>query len=347
MIQIYFWNYLFRKLINEHASNQVLPNGDLTILICAKNEASRLKTLIPTLFQQSIPCNILVVDDFSDDDTLSLLSAYANNFPSFKYISASKNTRGKKQALMDGLAEVNTNWVLLTDADCLPTTNQWAELMLNAAQSKELVLGYSPYRKTSGFLNRWIRYEAVLTAIQYFSFSLIGKTYMGVGRNLLYAKAAVNSGEKLLKNIDLNSGDDDLLVNAIATEKNVAIQLDPDSWTISEPKQDWKSYFNQKRRHMTTASRYKTSHQLMLLIFSSSWILFYLCIINLLFSGKLLYVAILLLIRLISTYSTNYKLFPKLGLKDSLTHWWYLDPSTAVYFLFFSIFVLLPQKESW
>jgi len=202
-------------------NNQV----DLTILICAKNEEQNLKQLIPALVQQSLHAQILVVDDFSDDDTATFLSACANKYPNLNYHSASKNIKGKKQALMDGLAQVKTKWVLLTDADCIPNSDQWSNKMLGAVKTKDMVLGFSPYKKTKGFLNRWIRYEAVLTAIQYFSFSLIGKTYMGVGRNLLYTKSAVQSGQQLMSSIDLHSGDDDLLVNAIANEENVAIQL--------------------------------------------------------------------------------------------------------------------------
>ena len=337
---------MFQKLVNYIPTSYEVNHSDLTILICAKNEETNLKHLIPKLIHQS-QAMILVVDDFSDDNTISILSAYANEYTRFDYITASKNIKGKKQALMDGLSQVKTDWVLLTDADCVPVSDQWSQKMLSVAKGKDLVLGFSPYLKTKGFLNRWIRYEAVLTAIQYFSYSLVGKTYMGVGRNLLYAKSAVHSGRQLLKNIDLPSGDDDLLVNAIANDQNVAIQLDPDSWVYSEPKNSWKSYIRQKRRHHTVASRYKKNHQVYLLLFSISWIFLYISIVYFFVIGNHLYAILLLVPRLITTYFSVLKLFPKLGLKDSIAHWWYLDPITAFYFLFFSIFAILPKKETW
>jgi len=293
IVQFYFWNYIFQKLVSHSSSVEDYKQNDLTILICAKNEENNLKHLIPDLIQQGGQAQILVVDDFSEDNTLSILSAYANDYPKLKYFSASKNIKGKKQALMEGLAKVDTKWVLLTDADCRPSSFQWSRKMLAAAQNKDLVLGFSPYKKSNGFLNRWIRYEAVLTAIQYFSYSLSGNTYMGVGRNLLYAKNAVGSGGQLLANIDLHSGDDDLLVNAIANEENVAIQLDPESWVYSEPQKKWSAYFNQKRRHMSTASRYKLSHQILLVLFSVSWILFYVSIAFLILTGNYVFALIL------------------------------------------------------
>ena len=347
IIQLYFWNYLFQKLINYSPNSLKTKDEDLTILICVKNEIQNLKNLIPSLMNQAGSRKVLVVDDFSDDETASFLSACANKYPNFQSLHATKNIKGKKQALMDGLSQVKTKWVLLTDADSLPASDQWSSSMLSASRGKDIVLGFSPYQKQNGFLNRWIRYEAVLTAIQYLSYSLSGKTYMGVGRNLLYATSAVESGQSLQANIDLPSGDDDLLVNAIATKENVGINLDRTSWVYSQPKEKWSAYFNQKRRHLTTATRYKKHHQFLLLLFSISWIFLYVVVVVLFYLSQYKLAILLLGIRMLSTYWTNLNLFPKLGLKDCLAHWWYLDLCTAVYFLFFSIFAILPTKETW
>jgi len=55
--------------------------------------------------------------------------------------------------------------------------------------NKTIVLGYGAYEKISGsFLNKIIRFETMLTAVQYFSWAKIGCPYMGVGRNLAYKK---------------------------------------------------------------------------------------------------------------------------------------------------------------
>ena len=56
-------------------------------------------------------------------------------------------------------------------------------------EDKEIVLGYSRYKRKNSFLNLFIRWETFYSAMQYFSYSIIGKTYMGVGRNLAYRKS--------------------------------------------------------------------------------------------------------------------------------------------------------------
>ena len=54
---------------------------------------------------------------------------------------------------------------------------------------KTIVLGYGGYEKIpNSLLNKIIRFETLLTAIQYFSWAKIGNPYMGVGRNLAYKK---------------------------------------------------------------------------------------------------------------------------------------------------------------
>jgi hypothetical protein len=53
---------------------------------------------------------------------------------------------------------------------------------------KTIVLGYGGYEKiANSFLNKLIRFETLLTAMQYF-WAKVGHPYMGVGRNLTYKK---------------------------------------------------------------------------------------------------------------------------------------------------------------
>jgi len=334
-------------LIKHESPKTHQVEENLTILICAKNEEENLKELLPQLQNQNSKSDILIVDDFSTDASISFLDASANEFSEVKYTSCSQDIPGKKQALIDGLKNVDDGLILLTDADCRPASNDWSKLMSTAINDKGIVLGYSPYKKTKGFLNRWIRYEAILTAIQYLSFALNARPYMGVGRNVLYRKSFIKNAEILIENMNLASGDDDLLINNLANKDNTTIQIASDAWTYSAAKTSWGSYFSQKRRHMSTASSYKFSDQLILLLFSISWILFYLTTIVLFIKGYWHQALLLLIIRWLSTYLAVSPLFKKLNGKDCIAHWWYLDPLTALYFSIFSIFALIPQRNKW
>ncbi|HBK82800.1 MAG TPA: glycosyl transferase family 2, partial [Flavobacterium sp.] len=64
----------------------------------------------------------------------------------------------------------------------------------------------------NSFLNKIIRFETVLTAIQYFSWAKVGKPYMGVGRNLAYKKSVFFDNRGFMNHMKIKSGDDDLFI---------------------------------------------------------------------------------------------------------------------------------------
>ena len=137
------------------------------------------------------------------------------------------------------------------------------------------MLGYGSYKRQKGsVINAVIRFETLLTAIQYFSYARLGMPYMGVGRNLAYHRDVFFENSGYMKHMDIMSGDDDLFINSVATKSNVAILDHPESITVSIPKKTWRDWIAQKRRHVSTASHYKPIHQVVLGVFYVSQLLF-------------------------------------------------------------------------
>ena len=163
----------------------------------------------------------------------------------------------------------------MTDADCYPLSNRWIHDMVNDAHTKEIGLGYAPYEKRDGFLNKFIRFETVWTAIQYMSFALAGEPYMGVGRNMIYKKNLYLKAGGFQKHQHIASGDDDLFINSVVTKKNFKIILQPSTFMYSLPKTRWNAYFTQKKRHLSTSTSYILRHKIMLGILSLSHFLFF------------------------------------------------------------------------
>jgi hypothetical protein len=167
--------------------------------------------------------------------------------------------------------------LIFTDADCEPSSNQWLRLIQSRlANNKEIVLGFSPFKKTSGFLNLFIRYEGVLTAMAYFSAALRHQAFMGVGRNLAYTRDLFFKHKGFASHQHILSGDDDLFVNQVATPSNVAIQLHPDSFVYTDAKKTFGDWARQKTRHVSTGKYYKTKDKVFLGVYYASMLLFYL-----------------------------------------------------------------------
>jgi hypothetical protein len=192
----------------------------------------------------------------------------------------------------------------------------------------------------------WTHFEAWITAVQYLSYSLAGIPYMGVGRNLLYKKDILTA-ETFLKNADLVSGDDDLTINQLATAKNTSLCIAPESFIYTYPKNSWREYYKQKRRHYSTSLRYKSIHKILLGSYAFSQVFFYVFLAALLLSKAYFTVAIFYVFRLLIIYPSCKKLIKLLEAKFTFLTFLRLDLMQAFYYPIFAISVLFPQKNKW
>jgi len=291
LIQSYYYLRYYRKAFLKKSAIYGKPDispETVSIIICARNEASNLEKNLPLILEQDYPeFEVIVVNDRSEDETETLLKLLATKYPHL-HVSEVRNdpkfTHGKKLALTLGIKAAKSEWLLMTDADCTPAGKNWLSVMQkNFTQNKDIVLGYGGYKKEKGFLNMIIRFETVFTAMQYFGLANAGKPYMGVGRNLAYRKTVFFSNKGFASHSNLNSGDDDLFVNETSNASNVAIEMHPDSFTWSDGEKTFKNWYAQKKRHLTTSPRYsfKTKSRLiienvsrLILLFSFIFLLF-------------------------------------------------------------------------
>lgn len=281
---LYFLFFFLRVAWYKNKTPKSIPLTPVTVIICAKDEANNLINNLPAILEQDYPeYEVLVVNDNSVDESLNVLYDLSFKYPHLTIRDLKQESRvllGKKYALTIGLKAAKHDVVVLTDADCMPSSRNWLrEMRLKFEDNKDIVLGYAPYKKLPGLLNKCIRYETFWSALQYLSFAMAGIPYMGIGRNLAYRKKLFFSKNVFAKNMGLSSGDDDLFINEVSTCHNTKVQLSKESFVLSEPKKTWDEWFHQKRRHLTTGKHYRLVHQFLLALLHLSHILFYLTFI--------------------------------------------------------------------
>ena len=263
IIQVFYYLRFFIFPFSKYVpteNNEELP---VSVIICARNEAKNLNENLPAILnQQYNNYEVIVVNDCSEDDTDFVVAALMKEHKHLRTTSIHpdrKFTHGKKLAITVGIKSATNEHLVFIDADCKPVSSNWLKHMQSNFKGKEIVLGYGGYEHKKGLLNRYLRYDATFIALQYLGFALVGKPYMGIGRNLAYTKELFFKNKGFASHYGLLSGDDDLFVNETATKENVSIELRPDSFTRSVPKQRWGEWFAQKIRHFSTAGRYKKS----------------------------------------------------------------------------------------
>ncbi|WP_158727676.1 MULTISPECIES: glycosyltransferase [unclassified Flavobacterium] len=279
-VQILYYLGVFRLFAFAKDQKSTPKKIPVSVIVCAKNEEENVAQFIPLLAAQEYPdFEIVLIDDASSDKTLDIFEEFEKQYSNIRLVKVENNEAfwgNKKYALTLGIKAATKDYLLFTDADCYPTSKNWiATMTAQFTMQKTIVLGYGKYERiTNSFLNKIIRYETLLTAVQYFSWAKFGKPYMGVGRNLAYKKDEFFKVNGFIEHMRIRSGDDDLFVNQAATAKNTTIAFELDSFTLSKPKTSFKDWIKQKRRHVATANHYTFFDQFQLGVFYASQLLF-------------------------------------------------------------------------
>jgi biofilm PGA synthesis N-glycosyltransferase PgaC len=288
-IFFYVWCVLLAWQVFHHAFiyfrtatiNQVppAPTQPVSVIVSARNERENLEKNLPRWLEQEYPdFEVVVVNDGSTDGTSDFLREMESLHSNLKIVRLDIDERfhrGKKFALTMGIKGSKHELLLLTDADCYPSSNSWIQHMASKfIPGKDIVLGLGHYERNWKPLNWIIQHDTFQTAMNYMNYALAGKPYMGVGRNLAYRKSLFFKHKGFASHQHLIAGDDDLFVNEAANSENVAICLHPDAATVSVPHRKPSAYFKQKLRHYSTGRQYKWKHTFWLGIFPTSLLFF-------------------------------------------------------------------------
>ncbi len=354
-VQLFYYLFFFLRLaLYKKPQKAVHMEHPISVVICARDEAHNLAMNLPGVLVQeySTTHEIVLVNDNSEDESKYLLEEFKKSFKNLNVVTLTQDAKminGKKFPLSMGIKSAKNETLLLTDADCVPASEHWMQLMQDGYDDNtEIVLGYGAYKKKKGLLNKLIRFETFQTALQYFSYALAGMPYMGVGRNLSYKKDVFIRNKGFSSINQMPSGDDDLFINQVANCKNTAIVIDHDAHTLSEPKTTFNEWMNQKYRHYTTSKYYKTQHSLLLALYAISQFLVYpLLIVGLLFSKEYILLASLWGVRFIIQGAILRGAMKKLNELD-LWPWFFLfDLWSIFYYLFTLPSVWKAPNKNW
>jgi glycosyltransferase involved in cell wall biosynthesis len=276
VIQLVYLTLLLVAFSDKSKAPPQVPRP-VSIIVCAHDEEENIKELVPLLLQQDHPqYEVIVVEDRCNDSTFDYLLQATKEHKQLKMVRVAhkpEHINGKKFALTLGIKAAKYDWVLLTDADCRPTSRQWAKRMTeNYQNDTKMALGFSPYLKSSGLLNDFIRFESFLTGIQFMGLARLGRPYMGIGRNLAYEKTLFLDNKGFNDHLSVTGGDDDLFVNQHATKKNTVVKMGEESLTFSKPKTTWTDFYYQKLRHLSVGGNYKFFDKLILGLFAFTWL---------------------------------------------------------------------------
>tara|TARA_R110002050_G_C8963043_1_gene514770 strand:- start:14180 stop:15337 length:1158 start_codon:yes stop_codon:yes gene_type:complete len=265
---------IFSRLIFHKDKKSDIDIDPVSVIIASRDDAHMLREHLPLVMnQKGVTYEVIVVDDCSLDDTVDVLREYSEKYTNFrtsKLVESREFEGGKKYAVTMGIKAAKYAHLVFIDADCYPNSEYWLQTMARGLMFKKVVLGYGPFKKEKGFLNKIIRFDTYKIALQYLSYSLSGIPYMGVGRNLAYQSFLYFDAKGFTSHLNVVSGDDDLFINEVSNSKNTGIEIATDAHVYSLAKQKYSKWEFQKRRHLTTAPKYRFIHKLLLVLYPLS-----------------------------------------------------------------------------
>lgn len=228
-----------------------------SVVICCRNEAHHLPALIDALKSQSCKSYELIwVNDHSTDQTQEVLEKSLVHFTDAKIIQSP--VPGKKQAQRAGILAAKGEFIITTDADCVPAST-WIETMVNFQSQQQADLIIAPVK--------FYRGKSLFTRIQQLEFATLVGSGMGAAgaampvfcnaANMAFTKQAwLDSAGDLHE--EVFSGDDVFLLHSIKKRKGkVAVLKSMQAMVVTGYQKTLKSFCRQRLRWASKTPEYK------------------------------------------------------------------------------------------
>ena len=270
--------------ISRHRAIHVLtPSGEhLSVIIAVRNARRQLPSCLQALADQDYdgPIEVLIADDHSTDDTAAWVQAFIQKRPNWKLIQPSESgpwKSSKKAALEAAIDLAQGEWLLLTDADCVPPVTWIRTLASCFDKATVLVAGFSPQRWADrpGW-NRFLLIDSLSAALVSAGTLGWGQGCTGSGRNLAYRRSAWKQIRGFAELPNSLSGDDDFIIQALSRIGRVRYCLSPLSVVPALGPPNWRQFLRQKQRHLSAGRHYPLRTQLLYGLYHTINVIFWL-----------------------------------------------------------------------
>jgi len=287
---LFYWLFFARFAFHKHKMQKKETIPAVSVVICTRNESGYIQQFLPCILTQDYPnYEVVLVNDNSTDDSENILREMQQYHQHLQIVTVSTQFRqenDRKLALAVGIKSAKNDLVLVTGADCLPRSSSWITEMVNCSSEKQpMVLGYCSNKEKKGFLNLLISFDTVYTAMCYFSFALVGRPYMGMGKNILLSKKLFLGDSNYLSSYKTSSVNNALPISNMAKQKNTSISYNYNSQTGSVFRYESFSHWrNEKRKNAQSYKYYKFINRFCLRLYGVTGFLFYVSFIACLLS---------------------------------------------------------------
>lgn len=260
IIQLIYWlGYnMLAKHRHRHRLQDDSPLPPVSVIVVVQDDPDYVYQELPRLLTQDHPqYEVVVVNDCGGSEVTEALMAMSQKHPQLRYTVIKTDDRFKhsrKIPLVVGIKAAQYDNLIFTHTDTYPTSDRWLSFMAKGFVGSDIVIGYAGYESKTALLARMVRATNMESSIRFLSAATRGHTYRGTMRNIGYTKQ-IFFAKRGFTHLRLALGEDDLLIQKIATPYNTAVIINPHCTvraTLPNTRKNWRA----ERRFFTYPFRY-------------------------------------------------------------------------------------------
>ena len=250
-----------------------IPKEFVSIIIPFRNESENIIPNINSIIGQNFPkenYEVIYVDDNSTDNSFQI----SNDYPkpkNVKVLSLPKNyspNAHKKKAIRYGIENSTGDIIITTDADCFYSENWLSSMLNNIDDETGFISGPVEFLDDDGMFSKLQKLEFAGLVITGAGLIGIGKPTICNAANIAYRKKTYEEVNGFYDQMDLSSGDDELLMQKIAkdTKYKVKFSLLTDSIVKTTASKNMNEFYHQRKRWASKGLFYKNIRLIITLI---------------------------------------------------------------------------------
>lgn len=231
LIQMYYLLRYYLRLARYRDQPGNQEQRPVTVIFSVRNEEDRIREMIDRLGSLNYPdYQILVINEFSDDNTLNILNVLAETNPRLKVTSLSQETRFfDKQAINIGLKGATSPWTIFITSATAQIHPDWLSGLNSLIDDEtDAVVAYSSLGRAKGWRNLLCRLERFNQFMVSGARLLAGKPFVYNQQNILFRKSMYFEKQGFRHKLDQSFANLELIFNENFKKGRVKLTTNPD-----------------------------------------------------------------------------------------------------------------------
>lgn len=230
LIQMYYLLWYYLRLARYRNQPATEEQHAITVIFSVRNEEDRIRGIVDRLSSLNYPdYQILIINEFSDDNTLNILNVLAETKPNLKVTSLSQETRFyDKQAINIGLKGASSPWTVFITSSAVPSPGWLSGLNSLVDAETDAVIAYSNLERAKGWRNLLCRLERFNQFMVSGARIIAGRPFVYNQNNVLFRKSLYFEKQGFRHKLNRDYANLELIFNENFRKGRVKLSTDPE-----------------------------------------------------------------------------------------------------------------------